>query len=167
MALITQGTPLFRAKWTAKEVYIHVRAFGYLAGVRYVGMRLREVQQRGAKPWRDGGPVSAGMDATLLIGAGPDELVGAGLDALAWDRPVLKADADPRGAATFIPLARTVVFAGSPLPQNVRALLQACRTYRVSVVYVYGPTIAWRDRRAHNQVLRQSQTAVYASGGGR
>lgn len=152
MGLMSQGTVLFRAKWTAKEVYIHAHAFGYAAGTRYAMMRLREIQRRRSKPWISGGPVPSGMDATLLLS--PDLE-----DFMPWGAPVLQPGSNPRSTAVLIPLVRTVVFSGRALPPNVKALLNSCRANSVTVVYVYYSDIPWRHRIAHGRLLSSSQTA--------
>jgi len=155
-----QGTVLFRAKWTAKEIYIHTRAFGIAAGARYAVTRLRELERRSAKPWDDAASVAPGLEATVLIG--PD------LQAvMAWGAPVLQAGRDSRAAATLIPLARTVVFAGWALPPNVPALLRSCQSYGVTVCYVYRTESSVCDQAIHNQLLRASQAAVCILGGAR
>lgn len=153
MGLMSQGTLLFRAKWTAKEVYIHTHAFGFAAGTRYAMMRLRELQQRRSKPWISGGPVPPGMDATLLLAPGLEGL-------MPWGAPVLEAGSNPRSAADLIPLVRTVVFSGRALPPNAKALLKSCRAYSVTVVYIYDSHIPWRNRIAHVRLLSSSQTAL-------
>lgn len=151
---LKEGTLLFRAKWTAKEVYVHTRAFGPVAGARYVVERIERLQRRSRHTWASAeGPVPDALRTTVVYGD---------MDLrVCEDSPVVRfAAGDENALRDVIPLARTVVFAGS-VPVHLKDHLQSCATYGVRVVYAYGPPTL-RDRlRGHRLLVSRSDEAVF------
>lgn len=150
---LKEGTLLFRAKWTAKEVYVHTRSFGPGAGARYVVERIERLRAS-AQTWEAvQGRVPEDLKATVVFGD---------MDVrVCQDAPVVRFPAtDEDGLRDVTPLARTVVFAGT-VPGHIKDHLQSCATYGVRVIYTYGPP-TWRDRlRGHDLLVSRSDEAIF------